>query len=207
MKKKGFQNAPFKALKGASVFPEQQPAPQQPAKPEPPEVEPDFLTAMEQLGVKPSGDARAEEPPPEPAEQGTAPEDDEALFLEQLGRFDKRFRDELPVEDQPTTASPRRLRQLRRGRIAPEAELDLHGSDRDTALVRLGHFLDNARFHGLQCVLVITGRGNRSAEGPVVREAVERYLAGPGGEQVLEWARAPRQHGGEGALVIFLRSA
>jgi len=208
VKKKGFHNAPFKSLKGASVFPEREKVLPEAAPPAPPaEEEPDFLAAMEQLGVTRSA---AADPAPEiTAESGESPAsaEDEPLRLDQLGRYDQLFRDQLPPEAESASAQPRRSRQLRRGRLAPEAELDLHGCDRASALTRLGHFLDNARFHGLRCVLVITGRGNRSAEGPVLRDAVERYLAGPGSEQVLEWDRAPRQHGGDGALVLFLRGS
>jgi len=207
-KKNGFHNAPFKNLKGASLFPEQRAAEPEPPPPPPvEEEEPDFYAAMEQLGVTPArpDSAPGEESRHEENADKSAGEADEALFLEQLGRFDKRFRDELPQDREPEPASPRRQRQLRRGRIAPEAELDLHGSDRSAALTRLGHFLDNAGFHGLGCVLVITGRGNRSAEGPVLRSAVEQYLADPGHPLVVEWLRAPRQYGGEGALVLFLR--
>jgi len=211
-RKKGFHNAPFKNLKGASLFPEQRPAEPAPSPPPPvEEEEPDFYAAMEQLGVTPARPesapgtgSRHEQDAVKPSDEAFD-EADETLFLEQLGRFDKRFRDELPAESGPEQASPRRQRQLRRGRIAPEAELDLHGSDRSAALARLGHFLDNAGFHGLGCVLVITGRGNRSAGEPVLRSAVEQFLADPGHPLVAEWVRAPRQYGGEGALVLFLR--
>jgi len=96
---------------------------------------------------------------------------------------------------------------VRQGKLKPEAQLDLHGQQCEEALARVGHFLENACFHQLRCVLIITGRGQHSAQGPVLRQAVEDFLSGPGEKLIAEWGRAPRQYGGEGALVVFLPAA
>ena len=97
------------------------------------------------------------------------------------------------------------MRQLRRGQLVPEDQLDLHGLHRHEALEKVRFFLEDAAYHGRRTVLIVTGRGQHSAEGPVLREAVARYLREEQGGQVLEWGVAPKNYGGDGALVVFLR--
>jgi len=207
---KDFRNAPFRdALKGASASfpaekPQRKPVPNPDATPPEP-AEAEFDREMAALGVQPLGGAeRAASDEAATPESAGEPSDRE-LFLAALGGLDKSSQDDFP--EQPAAGSePRRMRRLHQGKLQPQAQLDLHGQLSGEALVRVGHFLDNARFHQLRCVLIITGRGRHSAEGPVLRTTVEAYLAGPGRDLVAEWARAPRQLGGEGALVVFLRS-
>lgn len=63
---------------------------------------------------------------------------------------------------------------------AIEAELDLHGADTASAGKQLEFFLDRlSRTRPGSVVRVITGKGNRSGEGPVLRPLVARLLAGP----------------------------
>lgn len=208
---KEFRNTPFKGLKGVSVS---QPAAAEPPPPKPEttarESESDFLEEMCQLGVKPMprrGVAAADRPAVAPA--GTVDsggnENEQELFLQALGKLEARFQDELPEEETLPAARPKRQKQLQRGRLKPEAELDLHGLTRDEAIEKVGHFLDNAAFHQLQLVLIVTGKGSHSEEGPVLRSAVETWLQQAVGTVVAEWCRAPREYGGEGALAVFLR--
>lgn len=62
----------------------------------------------------------------------------------------------------------------------PVSQIDLHGLTPDGAIRRLGQGLHAARVSGRRSVLVITGRGwgNRERK-PVLRQHVERWLAGP----------------------------
>jgi DNA-nicking Smr family endonuclease len=206
---KEFGNTPFKNLKGVSVS---QPAessarPATDADPGPAASEDDFRAEMAQLGVKPLvGGAPADTEPADVVAplEGTDPSDDRALFLASLGTLNARFTDEWP-EPPAATGQPRRMKQLQRGRIKIEARLDLHGLTRIEALERAGHFLDNAAFHQLQAVLIVTGKGAHSSDGPVLRDALEAYLQANPHRAVVEWGRAPREHGGAGALVVFLR--
>jgi DNA-nicking Smr family endonuclease len=101
-------------------------------------------------------------------------------------------------------AKPRRMKQLEKGTIRPDAKIDLHGMRRDEASHKARLFLENAAHHGLMTVLIITGKGNHSENGPVLRKEVERLLAQLHG-CVLEWGTAPRRYGGAGALAVFLR--
>ena len=98
------------------------------------------------------------------------------------------------------------MRQLKRGTIKITEELDLHGFMKDEALVRLDHFIASAFGRGQKAVLVITGKGINSPEGPVLQGAVAAWLREKGKGLVAEFAPAPRDRGGSGAFVVFLRS-
>jgi len=100
------------------------------------------------------------------------------------------------------------LKELRRGRYPIEADLDLHGHSRAEAVPRLERFIALSLDQGRRCVRVIHGRGLHSqGEEPVLREAVQRTLAGggPDGHAVLAFTLAPPAHGGDGATLVLLR--
>lgn len=129
------------------------------------------------------------------------------LFLQEISRLklEVKFTETLPDEDELKPMSGNRLRQLKRGVISIDYQLDLHGLTRDEALGELSRFLRTARLKGQTAVLVITGKGNHSATEPVLQQAVAGWLRDAGRELVLEFSPAPRELGGSGAFVIFLR--
>ncbi|MBI5485082.1 MAG: Smr/MutS family protein [Deltaproteobacteria bacterium] len=129
------------------------------------------------------------------------------LFLQEIGRLklDTKFSDSVPDDGELEPLSGNRLRQVKRGVVSVEHQLDLHGLRRDEALAALPRFLQSARNRGQKAVLIITGKGNHSAEEPVLQQAVASWLREAGRELVLEFAPAPRELGGSGALVVFLR--
>jgi len=219
---KEFSSSPFKNLKGLSAFAEQQLQAQGGATKQ---IAPDvvqstvssddplsFADEMDFLGVKPLQAIKVVERAPVRKLEETAPqspwlsreEREEATFLDAIGSVEKVFKDEWP-EDQPLRqAVPRRMRQVERGQLKPEAELDLHGLTVDEASSKIRFFLQDAIFHGFHTILIITGKGLRSSNGPVLRQAMEKLLNHQR-EQVIEWGVAPRRYGGDGALVVFLR--
>jgi DNA-nicking Smr family endonuclease len=209
-KKKGFQQNPFKSLKGFSVSARQEskavvekeffPVPATSSD----EAEL-FTKEMTRLGLERAGkeDTVQEEVQ---GESGVVPmyKTDQELFLAALGRMDVRFQDEIPPrEEQPPV--PRRMKQLRQGKLFPEAKLDLHGLTRKEAREKVRYFLEDSVYQGKKTVLVVTGRGKGSGGEPVLRAEVECYLSLDAGTWVSEWGRAPRQYGGNGALVVFLK--
>jgi len=113
---------------------------------------------------------------------------------------------ESPTEDARPT-NPQLLKQLkrrlRRGELAVDAELDLHGATATEASARLDEFLAECREHGVRCARIVHGKGRRSGpEGPVLRGIVlERLARVPG---VLGFAAAEPKHGGSGATLVFL---
>jgi DNA-nicking Smr family endonuclease len=96
------------------------------------------------------------------------------------------------------------MKQLAKGQLKPQDEIDLHGLTVDEATEKVRFFLQNSIYQGLQVVIVITGKGLHSNNGPVLRRSIEKLLGQLSG-QVVEWGVAPRRYGGDGAFVVFLR--
>lgn len=93
--------------------------------------------------------------------------------------------------------------RLRRGKVEPDAVLDLHGLTQARAHAQLTAFVRRAHERGYRCVLVITGKGSATKTG-VLRTMVPRWLeeerAAVAGAQA-----AHVKHGGAGALYVYLR--
>jgi DNA-nicking Smr family endonuclease len=90
--------------------------------------------------------------------------------------------------------------RLKRGTLAIEAKLDLHGMTQAEAHDALTRFIARAQKHGSRAVLVITGKSG------VLHGAVPRWLdEGENRARILAIRRAHTQHGGEGALYLMLR--
>lgn len=110
--------------------------------------------------------------------------------------------------------------RLRRGTLAPDARLDLHGLTEREAHNSLLLFLRTAQLRSCKLVLVVTGKGARIApDAPfdmelhtrprgVLKSAVPRWLKEREFAGLVAGTRdAHRKHGGEGALYIYLRKA
>jgi DNA-nicking Smr family endonuclease len=104
-------------------------------------------------------------------------------------------------------------RKLTRGKLSPEARIDLHGMTLADAHPALLRFVADAHARGLRLLLVITGKGKaRNDEGPiptrpgVLRHQVPQWLTGgPLRPLVLQVAQAHQRHGGSGAFYVYLR--
>ena len=114
---------------------------------------------------------------------------------------------------QPAAMDQRRYQRLRRGKLEPEARLDLHGMTLARAHGALRGFILRAEGAGLRVLLVITGKGRGAdAERPLfeapgaLRHQVPDWLATmPLAEFVLQVLPAHRSHGGSGAYYVVLR--
>jgi DNA-nicking Smr family endonuclease len=94
--------------------------------------------------------------------------------------------------------------RLKRGQIAIEETLDLHGRTQADAHGELGAFLTAAQAAGHRCVLVVTGKGMES--GGTLRHMVPRWLnEGAIRERIVGFSPAQARHGGTGALYVLLR--
>jgi DNA-nicking Smr family endonuclease len=90
--------------------------------------------------------------------------------------------------------------QLRRGRIEPEARIDLHGLTQEEAFRALVRFAGRERAKGHRVVLVITGKGG------VLRSMLPRWLAEPELAAITAGiGPAHIKHGGPGAFYVALR--
>jgi DNA-nicking Smr family endonuclease len=106
----------------------------------------------------------------------------------------------------------RRFEKLRRGRLDPEARIDLHGMTSERAHAALAAFIESTHANGLRLVLVITGKGRRD-EGAlqphrhgILRHSLPHWLAAPPlTGRILQVAPAHQRHGGAGAFYVYLR--
>lgn len=97
------------------------------------------------------------------------------------------------------------LRRLRRGHWGIQAQLDLHGFNRDEARVELIAFLDDSHRRGFRCVRVIHGKGHSSRNHePVLKARIGGWLAER--KDVLAFCQARAEDGGSGAVLVLLRS-
>lgn len=98
------------------------------------------------------------------------------------------------------------LKDLRRGRWVVQANLDLHGMNREEARQQLAVFLHECQKEGVRCARVVHGKGLRSpGKLSVLRQLVRGWLMQK--NEVLAYCQARPQDGGEGALIVLLRSA
>ena len=103
--------------------------------------------------------------------------------------------------------------RMRRGKLQPEARIDLHGMTLAEAHPELIRFILNAHAAGCRLVLVITGKGKLKPDtGPipqrqgVLRHQVPLWLRQiPLSPCVLQIAESHLRHGGAGAYYIYLR--
>lgn len=217
-----FRNNPFAALKGIAVEPTPVPEPvKKVEKPKPEPVGEDLfrqaMSGVRRLDDAPGASSKNKSRKKHEATVGTPqaplakPLAREELtarktFLQEVEKLqlDVRFEDSLP-DDELRPLNGNRLRQLKRGIIQLDRQLDLHGLAREEAVESLGPFLQAARNAGEKGVLVITGKGHHSAEGPVLQQVVAGWLRDQGRDLISEYAPAPQEMGGSGAFVIFLR--
>ena len=99
------------------------------------------------------------------------------------------------------------LAALGRGEPEPEERIDLHGVRHEAAGRLLTQRIESAHTRGLRSLLVIHGRGRRSATGEaVLRDAIPGWLSqGANAKHVLAFTPAPDRLGGKGATLVLLR--
>lgn len=212
-KQKEFTSSPFQGLRGTT--PElHKPAPVAAPPPVKKAVEAceqddeslflDAVSDVRRLAPTAVAPARLKSPPAKLQRD----DEEQRIFLQAVEalKMDVRFSDELPEEDATQRPTPvNRLRQLRRGGIRIDLQLDLHGLSKDEAIENLDRFVKGAYNRGQKGVLVITGKGNNSPSEPVLKSAVSGWLRESGKTMVSEFAQAPREMGGSGAIVVFLK--
>ncbi len=106
----------------------------------------------------------------------------------------------------PAGVDRRTMDRLRKGRLRPEAHIDLHGMTADAAQAALSGFLASAQASGKRCVLVITGKGSLKPGGGVIRRELPAWLNSAGTRsRVLGFAQAQSGDGGGGAFYVLLK--
>jgi DNA-nicking Smr family endonuclease len=113
----------------------------------------------------------------------------------------------------PLRMDKKAFAQMKRGKLRPEARIDLHGMTLDRAQPALVRFILSAQASGKRLVLVITGKGKQADRpGPipvpygVLKHQVPHWLSIPPlAQAVLQINPAHVSHGGDGALYVYLR--
>ncbi|AGI70155.1 hypothetical protein OAN307_c48100 [Octadecabacter antarcticus 307] len=126
--------------------------------------------------------------------------------------------DLLPSLGQQIRAAPVQMDQkafgrLRRGKLKPEARIDLHGMTLAQAHPVLTGFILRSAGAGHRLVLVITGKGKHHDNGGpiptrfgVLRHQVPQWLVmSPLGGLVMQITESHIRHGGQGAYYVYLR--
>lgn len=114
--------------------------------------------------------------------------------------------------EKPALQMDKRLKQrFQRGELPIEARLDLHGLTLANAERAMSRLIRDSLAQQKRCLLVITGKGARSADSTaqgrgVLRAWLPEYLKrGPWRDEILGVAPARQEMGGAGAFYVLLR--
>lgn len=156
--------------------------------------------------VRDGGRVTLATPKPKPVPVHSQRDEDEALREALEGQMG--LSDDIEIGEAETYARhgiPLRVqRDLRHGRWAVQARIDLHGMGVEDARLAVVQFLLQARRAGQRCVLVIHGKGLGSAGGePLLRTRVRGWLMQK--DEVLAFCDAPPGFGGSGAALVLLK--
>jgi DNA-nicking Smr family endonuclease len=113
----------------------------------------------------------------------------------------------------PVQMDAKSFGKMKKGKLRPEARIDLHGMTLSEAHPELTAFILGAQAVGYRLVLVITGKGRMRddlapmpARDGILRHQVPQWLSlSPLREAVLQVAPAHQSHGGAGAYYVYLR--
>jgi len=113
----------------------------------------------------------------------------------------------------PVNMDNKSFGKMKRGKLKPEARIDLHGKTLAEAHSELLAFILGSQAVGRRLVLVITGKGkDRDDGGPiptrfgVLRHQVPQWMTLPPISQaILQVTPAHLKHGGHGAYYVYLR--
>ena len=104
------------------------------------------------------------------------------------------------------------LKRIKKGKIKIESILDLHGNTLDESKKKVARFIDENYNNKKRLILIITGKGERSSvdfgwKGKgILKENVPKWLNSEFlSNKVLWFDKAPREKGGDGALLVYLK--
>lgn len=136
-----------------------------------------------------------------------------AVPLFKIGEKAKLTQTVAPRKTTPVTMDKKAFTKMKRGKMSPDAKIDLHGMTQDQAHPALINTILNAHAAGKRLVLVVTGKGKKRDDGGpipvrtgVLKHSVPQWLRqAPIGPLILEVSQANQSHGGSGALYVYLR--
>ena len=148
--------------------------------------------------------SRWENQKPDRPERGGNPENTD--YAEKINPMDSWIRtkgiyDKDAEEGERTVSAQEKRRRLRNKK--PDAEIDIHGMNREEARQALEFFFNESKAKGCEKVLIIHGKGNHSTGESVLKRTVLEFIehcpvAGESG-------RGKSSTGGEGATWVLLK--
>jgi len=167
-------------------------------------MKPEVREAMPQVFAKPAKRPKPAAPITDFQVGSKVPEVSRNDFAPSIG---------MQLRSAPVQMDNKSFGRMTRGKIKPEARIDLHGMTIAEAHPELTSFILRAEAAGKRLVLVITGKGKRRDEGGpmpvrqgVLRHQVPQWLALPPlSSVVLQVTPANIRHGGDGAYYVYLR--
>ena len=127
---------------------------------------------------------------------------DTNAVLETWMRDNEVYHKDLETDDKSKSANAQeRRRRLKNKR--PDAEIDIHGLNRDEAWQSLNVFFNDAKNKEMEKLLIIHGKGNHSPKEPVLKRLVLEFIeqcpfAGESGKR-------KSSSGSEGATWVLLK--
>jgi len=129
-------------------------------------------------------------------------------------RFDLAQDPMLGLAGQRRVMDQRTHEKMRKGKLRPEARLDLHGMFASPAQVALLGFVRHSHSAGKRLILVITGKGSKShaeagimpSRQGILRQSLPQWLSSAEmRSMILQITPAHLRHGGSGAYYIYLK--
>lgn len=99
----------------------------------------------------------------------------------------------------------RTAQRFKRGEMAVDGRIDLHGLTLDQAHAALTSFIRGAHARGARCVIVVTGKGKAPGIGKIRSETPHWLNQAPLRPLVLAASEARHRDGGAGALYVLLK--
>lgn len=96
-------------------------------------------------------------------------------------------------------------KRLHRGDFSVQDYIDLHGLTLSEAEEAIIQFFKRALTMQYSCVKIIHGRGLKSSRGPVLKDALIKWLQGPFRKLILAYVTARDCDGGLGATYVLLK--
>ena len=96
-------------------------------------------------------------------------------------------------------------KRLHRGDFSVQDYIDLHGLTLSEAEETIIQFFKRALTMQYSCVKIIHGRGLKSPHGPVLKDALIKWLQGPFRKLILAYVTAKDCDGGWGATYVLLK--
>ncbi|MFT4715424.1 MAG: DNA-nicking Smr family endonuclease [Paracoccaceae bacterium] len=128
----------------------------------------------------------------------------------------KRLTPDLGMNNAPTSPNmdKRNFDRLKKGKLAVDGKIDLHGMTLAQAHPALNGFIRAAHGSGKRLLLVITGKGKIVDDSDgfmptrrgILKQQVPQWLAmAPLAPMILQVTQATQKHGGGGAFYVYLR--